>query len=93
MKELEIISIRKAFTENLQRCNFKGKDYAEITRAMKKWLCLSNDNKWSNDTDLIAKAEWRAVLIMKSIKFNSHWFATMACRLACIGRADWDWEY
>lgn len=84
MKEYEVKSIRNGFTLSLKGYGFKGRDYANITRDMKKWLALDpNETKWNNAVYLIATAELRAIDIMKKIKLKNRFMAEIACWLAC----------
>lgn len=77
------VAIRKAFTLELQHKNFEGRDYADVTRTMKKWLGLSNDPKWENYWEKIAKAELRALKLMRKVKVNSKAVARFICYVVC----------
>jgi hypothetical protein len=85
MKERKAVAIRNKFTDHLKGSNYKGRDYAVMTRKMKKWLALDQDiEKWSNNWRAIAKAELTAILIMEKIKWHNKVTAWVACRVACL---------
>lgn len=81
----QAVAIRNRFTDWLKDSKYQGKEYAVITRKMKKWLKLDQDKeKWSNEWREIAKAELIAILIMGKIKWHNHLTAWIACRVACL---------
>ena len=81
----QAVAIRNRFTDYLKDSKYQGREYAVMTRKMKKWLKLDQDKeKWTNEWRKIAKAELTAILIMTKFKRHNHLTAWFACRVACL---------
>lgn len=79
------VAIRNRFTDHLKDSKYQGREYAVMTKKMKKWLKLDHElEKWSNDWRTIAKAELTAILIMSKFKRHNHLTAWISCRVACL---------